>query len=770
MRILLSLVLMLHLSPLFIVARSIKGRVSDPSGEAIPCASITIYNDSTFVTALTTDSIGMFHTDIVDIDSPRLRAGMIGYETVDTLITNTINPITLILKHSSIALDEVVVRHTTPTFTMKGDAFVTNVAGTALQRVGSAKDVLRNVPLISLGSNDDIEVFGRGTPAVYINGRRVIDMRELSQLQSEYIKSIDVITNPGAGYSADIMSVVSIRTIKQRGEGVSSLMGVSGTYDGNFSNSDNLSVRYRHSNLEIFAEGSYSVGKHSYTTGNDQWSTDKTGVLRQNAVSDRLADMAWAAVKTGLSYNITSGHSVGAFYNYGYWRKYETLDNTQDISINSIVSDRWLMNGIDTTLSAPAHNVNIYYNGDISNLHIDFNADLFDRDNTHNFFFDEQNTTGFHNKIYINNSGWSRMLAEKLVVSYQAGATSYEIGEEFTDSHLRSSSHNVGAPFSGSATKVTERNFSPFLEVRHRWKKLSVGVGLRYEYTANDFEVHGQDNQAQSTHYSRLFPSASIAWNHRDANISLSFTNKSVRPTYSQLSDILEYSTRTKYWRGNPELRSERYYNFQLSAAWKYFFCQVLYTYTRDAIFQTYERYEDSPEVSLITYRNVPALNAVSSNIGFSHKIGLWSPALTMSVAKQWHHILTVGGRKDLSSPIGRVRFDNTFNLPCDWTILMCYDFTSGGDFHNQGNKSHYTLNVNVAKTFLSGDLIVRAEAIDLFNKSYLRYSIYNEVGQINCIDTWTKRLVNVSVRYLFNTDSSRYRGRGAGISERARL
>ena len=70
----------------------------------------------------------------------------------------------------------------------------------------------------------------------------------------------------------------------------------------------------------------------------------------------------------------------------------------------------------------------------------------------------------------------------------------------------------------------------------------------------------------------------------------------------------------------------------------------------------------------------------------------------------------------------------------------MSFDFTSGGDYHNQGNKSHQSLDLNISKTFLNGDLIVRADATDLLNKSYLRYSIYNEIGQINCLDTWTKR------------------------------
>ena len=767
----LSAVIALVISSSAIFAQTLRGQIFDNSGESVPYANIAIFNDSVFVSALTADSCGIFSAKLSDVRSPRLRVSMIGYETVDTMLSPQADRIILIMNNSSVALDEVQVRHTPPTVTMKGDVLVTNVLGTALQRVGTARDVLRHVPLISLGSNDDIEVFGRGTPAVYINGRKVTDVRELNQLRSENIKSVDVITNPGAGYSAEILSVVRIRTVKQRGEGFSSSIGMSETYNNRFSNAGDLSLRYRKNDLELFSEGSYSVGKHAYTTGNDQWSTDRLGdVLRQNAISDRLADMVWGAVKVGLNYDITPEHSVGAFYNYSYWRKYESLDNIQDVSVNGNMTERWLMNGVDTTLSAPTHNVNFYYNGQISDVQIDLNADYYERDNIHNFYFDERNSAGVNNDIFIDNSGNSRMFAEKLVLTYRRRAISLEIGEEFTHSRLTSSSQNIGVPFSGSSTNVSERNFAPFADLFYSWRNFRAGVGVRYEYTVNNFEITGDDSRKRELKYSRLYPSASISWSHTDASVSLSFTNKNIRPTYSQLSDILQYSTRSKYWRGNPELDSERYYNFQLSASWKYFFGMVMYTHTRDAIFQTYEPFEDNPEVSLITYRNIPTLNALNSTVGFRHKVGFWSPTLTLSIAKQWHHLSTVDGRKDLSKPVVRVRYDNTFNFPENWTAMLSFDFTGAGDVHNQSNRSRHSLDASVAKTFFSGDLTIRADATDLLNRSYLRYSIYNEVGRITCLDTWPNRSIRLSVRYSFNTASSRYKGRGAGTTEKSRL
>lgn len=57
-------------------ARTLKGYVSDNDGEAIAYASIALFNDSTFISALSADSCGIFSANITDIKSPRLRVGM----------------------------------------------------------------------------------------------------------------------------------------------------------------------------------------------------------------------------------------------------------------------------------------------------------------------------------------------------------------------------------------------------------------------------------------------------------------------------------------------------------------------------------------------------------------------------------------------------------------------------------------------------------------------------------------------------------------------
>ena len=115
-------------------------------------------------------------------------------------------------------LEEIVVKGTLPNTRMKGDALVTKISGSTLEKAGTAADVLRKVPgMIKKG--DGLEVIGRGTPIYYINGRRVQDTDELKRLMSDDIADVEVITNPGAKYDATVSAVVRIKTKKRQGDG-----------------------------------------------------------------------------------------------------------------------------------------------------------------------------------------------------------------------------------------------------------------------------------------------------------------------------------------------------------------------------------------------------------------------------------------------------------------------------------------------------------------------------------------------------------------------
>ena len=214
-------------------------------------------------------------------------------------------------------LQEVVIKGQLPYTRLKGDAMVTRITGSTLEKAGTAQDVLRKVPGI-IKKGEDLEVVGRGKPVYYINGRRVYDNDELKRLLSDEIASVEVITNPGAMYDATVTAVVRIKTIRRQGDGFSFNTFAKTEQSLRTGLNDpeaQVNVNYRHKGLDVFA----SAKEWQYRT--NQWSdlgqttTDistGTEIFRYEGALKHQ----WRGIGThltgGFNWQINDKHSVGA--------------------------------------------------------------------------------------------------------------------------------------------------------------------------------------------------------------------------------------------------------------------------------------------------------------------------------------------------------------------------------------------------------------------------------------------------------------------------
>ena len=154
-------------------------------------------------------------------------------------------------------LSEVVVKGNLPVTRMKGDAMVTNVENSVLSKAGSANDVLTKIPGITK-KQDAFEVFRKGTPLIYINGRKLHDLSELERLNSNEIKNVQVIRNPGSRYDATVKAVVRIQTVKRQGDGFGFNLRSSYYQSKNTDLIEQANFNYRHNNLDIFGSIYYN--------------------------------------------------------------------------------------------------------------------------------------------------------------------------------------------------------------------------------------------------------------------------------------------------------------------------------------------------------------------------------------------------------------------------------------------------------------------------------------------------------------------------------
>ena len=108
-------------------------------------------------------------------------------------------------------LQEVLVTARQPATKLIGNTFVSTIVGSNLQNIGTALDVLAQLPMIKVDGNS-ISIVGKGAPEIFIDGRPMRSDQELIQLQSTNIKKVELLMAPGAMYSSDTNAVLKITT------------------------------------------------------------------------------------------------------------------------------------------------------------------------------------------------------------------------------------------------------------------------------------------------------------------------------------------------------------------------------------------------------------------------------------------------------------------------------------------------------------------------------------------------------------------------------
>ena len=199
-------------------ATPITGRVLDEKQEPMAYANVVLLNrvDSTFVQGTVTAYDGSFVLNIEGVDGI-IKVSSVGY-TTRCVNVHSGNVGDIVMEPDVAMLGEVLVQGQCPAHKLGKEGLLTTVEGSILSKLGTAEDVLRNVPGVQRKA-DGLEVFGKGKPLIYINNRLLRDASELNELKSEDIVSVEVITSPGAKYDASVQSVIRIKTRKPQGEG-----------------------------------------------------------------------------------------------------------------------------------------------------------------------------------------------------------------------------------------------------------------------------------------------------------------------------------------------------------------------------------------------------------------------------------------------------------------------------------------------------------------------------------------------------------------------
>ena len=750
-------------------AQNVTGRVVDNENRPIDYVNVLLLkSDSTYIVGTLTDTDGVFTFENPQGNPAFISLSSIGYLTKTLSIPHGGDFGLITLTPESLMLEEVVVKSQRPVTAIKGDALVTNVAGSQLEHAGTANDVLAQVPMM-LGRDGNFEVFGKGTPAIYVNGREIHDLTELSRLNSADIRYVEVITNPGAKYGGSVKSVVRIRTKRPQGDGFSETLRIQGVVQKYLRTVDQANIKFRTGGLELFGNFGYLGGK--FPGGNRVDMTTRSATLWNQLLTQKGStsiDDVYA--KAGFSYLFNDSHSVGAYYSEGFTKQRGANTGISSISADGKPYDELTMLGRSRTDALPKHHANLYYNGEVGKLGVDFNVDYMWRKSSNLMWNDERSSAGPNTSVSSTGINRSRMIAEKLVFSWPFWKGGIEFGEEYIASRFSTDYVTDAAIVDDGESKVDENNIAGFAEIGQSFGQFNVGIGLRYEHVRFDYSENGQRRDAQSKAYNNLFPSFQLSTMLGSMQLSLNYTHKTRRPGYADLDGTVDYINRFTLEGGNPYLKPEKIHSVELTGSWRQFFGQLSYTYKKDAIMNTTRPYGEDGEVKFITMDNFPGQRALRAFVGGRFQVGVWQPVVNLGLVSQSLTIDYDNGRKKLNNPVGLVQFQNAVHLPWDVWLNVDMQWMSAGNDDNTYQGASSYLNMKLYKAFCNNRFSVTIEANDIFNGSNRDMTLLNKDVTICKVNTTNNRSFFLTLQYSFNTTRDRYRGHGAGANEMNRF
>ena len=251
----------------------------------------------------------------------------------------------------------------------------------------------------------------------------------------------------------------------------------------------------------------------------------------------------------------------------------------------------------------------------------------------------------------------------------------------------------------------------------------------------------------------------------------LSYSVKTSRPSYSQLSNNVSYMNRFTRQTGNPYLDNETNHRVELSGVWKFIQFMVNYKDSRNAIIYWAEQIPGNEAITMISRKNVKSLKSMTAYISAAPKIGIWAPQINLGLQKPWFTLHTDVASYRLNRPIFMGNFNNALSLPCGITLNVDYRYQSKGNTMNVYlAKEQHVLDVSISKSFLKDALTLEIKGNDLLYKCWDADLLYNQKMELLQVSKRGTRDLQLTFRYKFNTTRSKYKGTGAGNAELNRL
>ncbi len=574
----------------------VSGRILDKATrQPVPYVSVALYGqpDTTLaVGGAVADSAGYFSIAGVKPGLFNLKTFFVGYRPTRQSLTvvrgQATDVGTIRLEMDATRLDEVRVSGQRTDVIVQADRQTFRAAQFQSAVGGTATDVLRNLPGLTVNAEGDVSLRGSNGFLVLLNGKPIQANLGtlLNQLPANSIESIEIITTPNARYDPDGKAgIIAIVTKTSADAGWSAQVnGMAGLPSVNdFDNaraprrySSDLTLNYRANRWDVTLGSAYirndiagrrdgdasttignrftrfpSVGERSfdrYTFTNrlalayvpNKANIWNLGLYQSRRIEERLADIFYDNTKTDLN----TGQTIGriAYFNSNLVRKGGTFYTANLDYAHTFLSK--------ATLNAGA----LYEYDRIDGFTSNRNLNRTDYRDTLQY---TRSTTDrpIHN-VRTNLDAAVPVLGGKFETGYQ-----YRYQGDEGDYRYRQQDGN-GLPllivpgFTGQ-TNITSHIHSLYAQFGRVRKKLDYTLGLRYEYARRDVRSLPQ-NQTRTLALNNLFPSMNVLYTPKPGlSWRAGFSRRVQRTSNFALNPLPEREHSETLEQGDPNLLPE---------------------------------------------------------------------------------------------------------------------------------------------------------------------------------------------------------------------
>jgi len=776
-------------------AQKINGLVKQPDGKPAEFATVTLHQiaDSSLVKGAITGTEGDYEIGGVTAGRYFLKTNLIGMGDGSSPAFDydggTLNMETIMLQAVSKELAQVTITARRPPVEVKADKTILNVEGTVNSTGLNALELLRKAPGVAVDNNENVNVKGKNSVKVMIDGRDVpLDGKDLSALlkgmQASDIANIEIISNPSAKYdAAGNAGIINIRLKKNKALGTNGNLGIEGTYGESLKGGGNISLNHRAKDFNVF--GSYN-GHHGdwHNTQNFRreqlQSTDPVTGLEDWRVFDQknkeISQNRYQGYRAGADWFINSKHTVGVLVNGsvnpGDWRS----------SGSTRISNRTSPDRVDSLLIATNNasnsrndlNANLNYRfADTSGHSLNFDIDrgmyrIRGASYQPNFYRSTDGSELIRERIYRNNTPTDiNITTVKLDYEQRLWKGSLGIGAKVSDVETFNTFDffNVVDGVSqkdetrSNSVDYTERTNAGYVNYNRMFgKKLNVQAGLRLENT--DYEGVGRDTTF-SNDYTELFPSAAITYTiNSKMGLNATYSRRIDRPSYQDLNPFENKLDELTYQKGNPMLRPQFTNSFEISPTYNGYPVMTLgYSHTQDVFTQILKRDTRDTRATFITQENLADQKNYTLSINAPTPIAKWWEGFVSLTGFRSHFTADFSTPESPNFIVDRAYTafnaysEQTVKLPKGFSIQLSGWFNSRAFWGTLRSAPQGAMDFGIQKKVFDGKGEVRLRFGDILHTAgWKGENLFTPGLLMTASGRWESRTVTANFSYRFGS------------------